>query len=90
MTAMMVLRMRVARQAQAQHEAAVESLSHRFLTVHSWCTTFITWYAAAASRPEVGSSRNSSVGDTTSSHPMPTRLRWPPLMPRMKKLPMYV
>mmetsp|Transcript_90463 Transcript_90463/g.251463 ORF Transcript_90463/g.251463 Transcript_90463/m.251463 type:complete len:268 (+) Transcript_90463:1522-2325(+) len=32
-----------------------------------------------ASRPEVGSSRKSSVGQAASSRPMFTRLRWPPL-----------
>mmetsp|Transcript_79444 Transcript_79444/g.219740 ORF Transcript_79444/g.219740 Transcript_79444/m.219740 type:complete len:226 (-) Transcript_79444:370-1047(-) len=34
-----------------------------------------------ASSPDVGSSRNSSVGLAASSSPMLTRLRWPPLRP---------
>lgn len=42
----------------------------------------MTSRAALESRPEVGSSRNSSDGSATSSIPMLTRFFWPPLMPR--------
>ena len=43
-----------------------------------------------ASRPLVGSSRNSRLGMATSSSPMLTRLRWPPLMPRFSTVPTCV
>mmetsp|Transcript_11011 Transcript_11011/g.27292 ORF Transcript_11011/g.27292 Transcript_11011/m.27292 type:complete len:253 (-) Transcript_11011:328-1086(-) len=46
-----------------------------------------TWLEVVASRPVVGSSRKSTEGDVMSSMPMLTRLRSPPLMPRINSLP---
>lgn len=43
--------------------------------------------AAVASRPEVGSSMKSRLGLATSSRPILTRLRCPPLMPRFSTDP---
>ena len=40
-----------------------------------------------ASRPLVGSSRNSNTGSATSSSPMDTRLSWPPDTPRFSGVP---
>ena len=47
----------------------------------------ITWNDAAESSPDVGSSRNISAGDDTSSTPIDTRRRSPPDTPRMITFP---
>mmetsp|Transcript_5925 Transcript_5925/g.15225 ORF Transcript_5925/g.15225 Transcript_5925/m.15225 type:complete len:206 (+) Transcript_5925:435-1052(+) len=54
---------------------------------HSCFTALTMSSADAASRPEVGSSRQSTDGSATSSMPMLTRLRCPPLMPRRRTSP---
>lgn len=43
--------------------------------------------AAVASSPEVGSSMKSRLGFATSSTPIFTLLRWPPLMPLLSTEP---
>mmetsp|Transcript_66206 Transcript_66206/g.115199 ORF Transcript_66206/g.115199 Transcript_66206/m.115199 type:complete len:109 (-) Transcript_66206:58-384(-) len=45
---------------------------------------FTTLRAALLSRPEVGSSNSTKLGDETSSQAMPTRFISPPLMPLMR------
>jgi hypothetical protein len=41
-------------------------------------SVIISFRSRPGSRPEVGSSRNSSSGSASSSHAIDTRLRWPP------------
>eukprot|EP00976_Prorocentrum_cordatum_P109398 1195011-Prorocentrum_minimum.AAC.2 len=66
-------------------------------THRGWCSTTTTVVPSAAtslstammsrlveeSKPEVGSSKNRTVGSATSSRPMLRRLRCPPEMPRV-------
>mmetsp|Transcript_5238 Transcript_5238/g.11659 ORF Transcript_5238/g.11659 Transcript_5238/m.11659 type:complete len:298 (-) Transcript_5238:132-1025(-) len=52
--------------------------------------TRMTWYAAKLSKPLVGSSKQTISGFVMSSTPMAVRFRWPPDIPLMTELPMYV
>ena len=49
----------------------------------------MTFSAAKESRPEVGSSRNSSIGFPSSSHPMLRRFFSPPLNPLFLASPVH-
>lgn len=52
-------------------------------------TVVMTSLAVKLSRPEVGSSRNSTRGEVMREMPMFTRLAWPPLMPFSSGLPIF-